>query len=113
MDRRVGRIGELLEDDAVGNLPVEFLGPGNGALHTLRSLGEHEARAEDFEQLAPLETERLGHGQHEPQTLGCGHEGQRDAGVAAGGFNQDRLLVDAARLERILDHRVADAVLHA
>jgi len=88
MDLRVGWIGELLEDDAVGNLLVELLGLGDGAFHALCTLGEHEACAEDLEQLAALEAEGFGHGEHELQAFGGGDESQRDAGVAAGGLDQ-------------------------
>jgi len=92
----VGGIGELLEDDAVGDLLLQLFGLGDSAFHALGALGEDEAGAEDFEELAALQAHRLGHGEDELEALGGGDEGERDAGVAAGGFDEDGVLIDAA-----------------
>ena len=109
----VGGIGELLENDAVGDLLLQLFGLGDSAFHALGALGEDEAGAEDFEELAALQAHRLGHGEDELEALGGGDEGERVAGVAAGGLDEDGVLVDAAGFEGLVDHGEADAVLHA
>ena len=113
VDGRVRRVRELLEDDAVRDLGVEFLGLGDGAAHALRAFGQDEFGTEDLEELASFKAHRLRHGQHQLQTPRGGHEGQRDAGVPAGRFDQHGILVDAARGERVVNHGHADAVLDA
>ena len=42
-----------------------------------------------------------------------GHEGQADAGVAAGGFDDQGVRREQATLLRVADHAVGDAVLDA
>ena len=68
-----------------GNLPLQFLGLCDRALHAFRPFREDEARAEHLEQLAALHAHRLGHGEEDPKAAGGRHERQRDAGVAAVG----------------------------
>ena len=80
----------------------------------LRGLGQHELRAEGAQHDAPLEAQRLGHDDDAAVALHRGDERQRDAGVAAGRLDDHGLpgLDQAVALGR-LDHREADAVLHA
>jgi len=113
VDLGIVGVGELLEDDAVGDLLVKFLGLGDGALHALRSFGEDEFGAENLEELAALKGHRLGHGEDELEAVGGGDEGQGDASVTGGGLDERGALIDAAGLEGLDDHGVADAVLHA
>jgi hypothetical protein len=91
----IRRIGKLLQHDAIRNLLVQFLGLGNRAFHALRALGQNEFRAENLQQLAPLRAHGFGHGQNQFQTRERRDERQRDAGVAAGRFDQDGVFVDA------------------
>ncbi len=110
MDFGIIGIGELLKNDAVRDLLVQFLGLGNGTLHALWPFGENQLGPENLEELAALKGHRLGHGEDELETLGGGNEGQRDAGVAGSRLDQNGVLVDAAGLQGLLDHGVADTV---
>src|SRR5690606_27827195 len=76
------------------------------------AFSEDEFGAENLEELAALHRHGLGHGEDELEALGRGHEGQRDAGVAGGRLDEHGVLVDAAGLEGLLNHRETDAVLH-
>src|SRR5690606_19817692 len=64
-------------------------------------------------QLAPLHAHGFRHRQDELEPLGGGDERERNAGVSAGGLNEDAVLVDLPALQARLDHRVADAILDA
>ena len=113
VDSGIGRIGELLENDGAGDFGGEFLGLGDGAFHALGALGEHEPRAEDFEQFPALGGHRLGHGEDEFEAFGRGDEGERDARVAGSRLDEDGVLGDFTAAERLVDHGEPDAVLHA
>ena len=57
---------------------------------------------------------RLRHGEDELVALHRRDKGEGDAGVAAGGFDQNGFAgLDFARLLGVFDHRQADAVFHA
>ena len=114
VDGRVGRVVELLQDEAVRRLGQDLVGLGDGALHAVGAGGEHNLRAKGQQQHAPLQAHGLRHGEDQLVALDGGHKGQRDAGVAAGGLNQHGLAGrDLAGLFGGLDHGEADAVFHA
>ena len=82
---RVGRVLELLRHEVLLRVAGhDLLGLGDGARHALGALGEDQLGAEGAQHAAPLERHGLGHGQDERVAARRGHEGQRDAGVAAG-----------------------------
>ena len=91
----------------------DFLGLVDRAAHAVGGGGEHDLRAQRLEQSAALEHMRFGHGQDQLVTLGGADERQGDAGVAAGGFDDDGVLVDLPVALAGFDHRHADAVFHA
>ena len=66
MDRGIGRVLELLRNEAVGNLPLQLLGARDGAGHALLARRELEPGAEDAQHLAPLDGHRIGHGEDQP-----------------------------------------------
>ncbi len=111
MDGRIGRVLELLQEHVLGVAGGDLLGLGDGALHALGAFGQNESGAVGQQQLAPLDAHGLGHGQRDGDAPCCRHEGQRDAGVAAGRL--DNLLAGAEQsaLFGIPDHRRADAAL--
>src|SRR5262249_36468741 len=78
-------------------------------------LGREDQRgAVGVEQGAALERHRLRHGQDEAVALHRAHERQADAGVAAGGLDDDALAgADLAVALGGLDHRQGDAILDA
>jgi len=92
----------------------QLLGLGDGALHAFRAFGQVQFGAQQLQHLAPLDRHGFGHGQDQAIALGRGDEGQRNAGVARSGLDQRAdARLDLARGLQRLDHRQADAVLHA
>ena len=81
--------------------------------HAFGAGRQDQLGAEHRQQRAPLQRHRLRHGQDELVALGRRHERQRDAGVAAGGLDDDGVLLEDPALLGVLDHGHADAVLHA
>jgi hypothetical protein len=114
VDGRVGGVVELLEDVAVGRLGQNLVGFGDGALHAVGTRGEDDFGAEGKQGDTALKAHGFRHGEDELVALDCGDEGQGDAGVAAGGFNEHGLAGrDLAGLFGGVDHRKANAVFHA
>ena len=78
------------------------------------ALGQDQLGAERAQHPPALDRHRLGHGEHERVAARGAHEGQRDAGVAAGRLDHRRLprsgLEDAVALGRP-DHGRADPAL--
>ena len=113
MNLQVGRVFKLLGDPRVWRLGCQLIGPLNGPLHALRPLGEDEFGAEHRQQCAALERHGLRHGKDQPVAFGRRDERQRNAGVAARRLDDDSVLGQRAALFGILDHRHANAILHA
>ncbi len=113
VNRRIGRIVKLLRHPCVLRLRDNRLGLRDGSLHPLGSGREDELRSQHRQQRATLDAHRLGHRQDELVSLRSGDEGERDAGVSARRLDDGRVGVDHAPLLGVLDHRHADAVLHA
>ena len=85
---RVGGVVELLQNEAVRRLGQNLVGLGDGALHAVRSGGQHDLRAIGQQRHPALQAHGLRHGEDNFVALDCGHKRQRDAGVAAGRFDQ-------------------------
>ena len=87
----IGRIVELLRDEAIGRLGQDFLRLGDCALHALGAGSQDEFRSEGAQQNAALGAHGLRH--HDDQLVAFHRrdEGQPDAGVAAGGLDQHGL----------------------
>ena len=111
---RIGGIVELLEHVAVGRFGEDLLGLGDGAVHAVGARGEDNFGAESKKQHAALEAHGLGHGEDELVALHRGDESQTDAGIAAGGLDEDGFAgVNFSLLLGGFDHGEADAVFHA
>jgi len=92
----------------------ERISSGDGALHALRSGGEHDFRTESFQQHPALEAHRFWHGENQLVTFDSGDERQRDAGIAAGRFDERGFSRrNFAGLFGLVDHAHADAVFYA
>ena len=89
---------------------MEFGDFTHGAAHTFGAGGEHEVRAEDAEETAAFNGHGLRHGEGELIAFRSTDEGESDAGVAGGGFEDMGFLVDFAGLFASFDHGDADAV---
>ena len=113
MDGGVGGVDELAGDEAVGDLLCQLIGFGNGPLHALGPLGEHQLRAVGLHQLAALHAHGLGHDDDDAVAPGGGDSGQADARVAGGGLDDDGAGLQQALFLGVVDHGLGDAVLYA
>ncbi len=113
VDLGVGRVRELLRHEVLRVALGELLGPGDRARHALGPRGEDQLGAVGAQQGPPLLAHRLGHRQHDRDASRRADHGQRDAGVAAGGLDDDGVRADEAGGLCRVDHADADAVLDA
>ena len=108
---RVGGVGEL-----VGEEPAVFLGQFFGnAHHADAALGggcEDDFAAEAADEFAPLDGESFGHDRNEGIAFGGAHHGERDAGVAGGGFDDGLAGLQQAAFFGVVDDGVGEAVFH-
>ena len=113
MDGGVGGVHKLAGDEAVGNFLRQLIGLGDGTLHALGALGEHQFRAVGLHQLAALHAHGLGHHDDDAVAPGGGHRSQTDAGVAGGGLDDNGAGLQKALGLGIINHGLGDTVLHA
>ena len=113
MDVRICRILELLRHPAIRGFLEDLLRFGDCTLHALRSRREDKLGSEHGEEGAPLHAHSLGHGEDEFVSCGRRDESERDARVAAGRFDDDRFFFEDPLFLGVIDHRHADAILHA
>ena len=113
MDLRVGRVLELLGHKVLAAGAGDVFGMANGTRHAVGSRREHEFSAEGLEHPPPLEAHALRHRDAELVATGRADIGQPDAGVAAGGLDNDRVWADPAVPLGRVDHRAGDPVLDA
>ena len=107
----IGRVGELAGDEAVGNLLGQLVGLGDGVYH-LGAGGQHQLCAVSGHQATALHAHGFGHGDDNPVAPGGGKCGKGNAGVAGGGLNDHRVLVQNALFLGILQHGGGDTVLN-
>ena len=114
VDGRVRGVHKLTGDDTVGGLLLQLLGLGDGALHALGAVGEHELRTVRLHQLAALDGHGLGHGDDHLVAAGGRHGGDTDAGVAARGLDDGVVAAahELAGLLGLVNHVLGDAVLN-
>ncbi|MPM64220.1 hypothetical protein SDC9_111106 [bioreactor metagenome] len=111
MHLRVGGIVELLGYKGLPLLCRDLFRAAHGAFHPLRARGQHDLGTQCRHQRAALNAHCLRHGQDQLVAFGCRDKGEADAGVAAGRFHDDGILIKQALLFRVLDHRKGDSVL--
>jgi len=111
MDGRIGRVLELLRDEAARIRRADLLRLVDGPLHAERTVGEDDFGAVGGEQPPAFDAHRLRHGEDEAIPFDRGGEGQPDAGIAAGGFDDEAAGLEDAAFFGIHDHGEADAVL--
>ena len=112
MNLRVERIGELVEHDSAGVLDDK----PPGALHRFRHQDagrQHDLRTQVAEEGHTFRRHGLRHRQDQAITADGRYEGEADAGVAAGRFDDGRTGREDATPLGILDQRDAQPVLHA
>ena len=113
VDGGIRGIAELLQQHVTAGLRrLDFLSLGDRAAHAARALGQHQLRAVGDQQFAPLEAHRIRHGQRQRNISRGGDEGERDAGVAAGRFDQLLAGTKQAALLGVPDHRGTDSAFY-
>ena len=113
MDFRVGRVLELLQQEIARIGRRQFLGLLDRTAHAVGAGCQDQFGAEAAQQRATLLAHRFGHRQHDLVAARGGDHGERDAGIAAGRFDEDGVGLDQAGFFGRADHRFADAVLDA
>jgi hypothetical protein len=79
--------------------------------HAFRAWRQHQGCAERGKHAPTLKAHGLGHGERQLVAARGGHEGQRDAGIAAGGLDDLLAVAEHTSLFGVLDHGSADAAL--
>src|SRR3569623_1817444 len=111
VDGRIGVILELLQQHvSVGIGRHDFLRLGDGATHATRPIAEHQLGAVGLQLRAALDAHGLRHGERKRDAARRRHEGERDAGVAAGGLDQFLAGPEQAALLRDPDLEGSNAV---
>ena len=110
MGPRIVRIGELIEHHALAvavhfgsEIACAFHALGLGHRNDLGAVGPHRGAA--------LLAHVLGHDQHHAIALHGRDHGQRDTGVARGGFDERIARLDLAALGGAPDHAVGGSIL--
>ena len=103
-------IAELIQHATLA-IGLHLQGQIAGVLHAAAARGQHQLGAIGAHGLGALQTQIFGHHQNHAVALDSSHHRQRNAGVAAGGFNQGIARLDVAALLRPLDHRQRRAIL--
>jgi hypothetical protein len=83
-----------------------------GVVHAAGHRRQHDLRAVGSHALTALDGQVFRHDQHHLVAANGGRHGERDAGIAAGGFDQRIARLDAAAHFGLLDHRQRRAVFH-
>ena len=113
MRRRIGRVVELPGDPGALGAAQDGVRPGDRARHPQLRRSRLHLRAQQPQQLAPLDRGAFRHHHDQLVALRRGHEGQRDAGIARCRLDDRRLARrDLPRQFGRLYHRQADTVLH-
>ena len=107
----VGGVDELPRHKAVGDFLRQLVRLGDGALHALGAVGQHQFGTVGFHELAALDAHRFGHDDDDAVAARGGDACQTDAGVAGGRLNNDRAGLELARCLGVVDHGLGDAVL--
>src|SRR2546425_2872921 len=77
------------------------------------AMGEDDVRPVDSEHRATLSRHVVGHHRRELIAFYTGNHGQGDARIAAGWFQEDRVVGELATRLSLLDHLLGDAVFDA
>ena len=112
VDFGVGRIFELLWDE-ISRVFGDFLGLGDGAFHPLGARREDERGPVGLEHHAAFHRHCVGHGEGQRIAAGRTDVGERDARVAAGGFDDVHSRLEDAAFFSVPNHGGADAAFDA
>ena len=113
MNRRIGRILELLRNEVVGVLGDQLLRLADSAGHPFGRRCQYQFGSQRLEHTTAFEAHAFRHGDHQAITASSTDIGQTDPRVATGRLNDHGILTDLAILFRRLDHGSSDSILHA
>ncbi len=106
------RVVELIRQEIFSRIfPGQAVDLLDGAVGPLVRRGEEELGPHGLEDFFALQGGGLGHGQEQPVALDGAHQGQADAGVAAGGFEDGLIGGERAFGFGRLDHGQGRPVL--
>jgi hypothetical protein len=109
----IGGVVELARHPgAVTEAGQDFLRAGNGPFHPLGSFGQHHLGAQCAQHVPSFHRHRIGHGEDAAKAPGGGHIGQADPGVPTGRLHDGHAGTKPTIVDRIVDHRSANAVFH-
>ena len=109
----IGGVYKLAGDEATRDFLCQFIGLGNGTLHALGTLGEHQLCAVGLHNLAALHTHGLGHHNDDAVAAGGCHGGKANAGIAGGWLNNHSTGLQQPLLLGIINHGLGNAILYA
>ncbi len=107
---RIGGIVKLPGNKAAGILSGQTLGFLDRPAHAGRSVGEYNFRAVCRQQTSSFHTHGFGHGEYHAIASGRSQSRQCNAGVSAGGFDQDCTLVQISFFFGIIQHGFCNTV---
>ena len=111
MNLRVGRVVELIRPPVAAVFRQKRLRLFHRRSHSAGGRGEDQGCAKRAHQKPAFKARGFGHDDRAAITAGSSHVCQSDAGVAAGGFQQDTVFVQKSALLGIVDHADGDAIL--
>ncbi len=107
----IGQVLELHRHPGIWNLLHQLLGLPDRPNHAVRGRCEHQLCPIREEQDAPFQTHALRHGENQAVTARGRDPGERNAGIAAGWFDDGGLAgCDQSSGFRVEDHGDANAV---
>lgn len=112
VDRRIGRILELLQHFGIGIGGQNFLGLFDRPAHTFGRRRQFQLRAQQLEHFAPFDRHAFGHGQNKLIALGGTDKGQCDTGITGSRLHQHRIPGYLPGGFGGFHHRPGNAVLH-
>ena len=112
MDGWICSILKLLWNKCISIFLLQTLCLGDCALHAIASRCQDDFCSKCTYDLPTLHTHRIRHRQNQMQSLCRTYKCKTDSGVTACRLNNDRILIDLAILDSLLDHRICNTVLH-
>jgi hypothetical protein len=108
----VGGIVELIEHNGIRDLGQQLLSAQHGIAHQ-DAFGQHHFGAQESQKGDTFHGHRVRHGQDDPVSADGRSEGDPDAGVATGGFDNRHAWPQDAPLLCVLDERDPEPILDA
>ena len=113
VNRRVGRIFELLQHDALARCRCQqLLCLLNSATHTFGTFCQDQVCAQCLHHFAALYAHGFWHGERNLVATRCCHKSQRDTGITAGGLNDFHARLELTVLFCLPNHIGTDTTFH-